>query len=69
MWQTKSASAIPKNLGLGFDSRAVVKVILTPGVRSPWIERKTLITGGLDFLVMWQVVCEITPFGKWFLYL
>ena len=47
----------------------VVKVILTPGVRSPWIERKTLITGGLDFLVMWQVVCEITPFGKWFLYL
>ena len=45
----------------------VVKVILTPGVCSPWIEQKTLINGGLDFLVMWRVVCEITLFGKWFL--
>ena len=36
MWQTKYASAVLINLGLGFDFRPVhVKAISSPGVRSP----------------------------------
>ena len=36
MWQTKYASAIPKNLGVGVNFGRAVKVISSPGVRSPW---------------------------------
>ena len=34
MWQTKYASAVPKNLWLGLNFRP--KAILSPDVRSPW---------------------------------
>ena len=36
MWQTKYASAVPKNLGVGVDFRRAVKAISSPGIRSPW---------------------------------
>ena len=36
MWQTKYASAVPKNLGLGLNFRPAVKAISCLGVRSPW---------------------------------
>ena len=36
MWQTKYASAVPKNLGVGVDFGHAVKAISSPDVRSPW---------------------------------
>ena len=39
MWQTKYASAVPKNLGVGVNFGRAVKVISSPGVRSPWVKR------------------------------
>ena len=36
MWQTKYASAVPKNLGLGLLLGRAVKAISSLGVRSPW---------------------------------
>ena len=35
MWQTKYASAVPKNLGVGVDFGRAVKALSSPGVRSP----------------------------------
>ena len=41
MWQTKYASAVPKNLGVGVDFfGCAVKAISSPGVRSPWLNGK-----------------------------
>jgi hypothetical protein len=37
MRQTKYASAVPKNLGLGFDFWLAVRAITSPGVLSPWV--------------------------------
>ena len=37
MWQTKYASAIPKNLGLGLIFGRAVRAISSLGVRSPCI--------------------------------
>ena len=37
MWQTKYASAVPKNLGLGLNFGRAVKVISYLGVRTPCI--------------------------------
>ena len=34
MWQTKYASTVPKNLGVGVDFGHTVKAISSPGVRS-----------------------------------
>ena len=36
MWQTKYASAVPKNLGLRLNFGRAVKAISSLGVRSPW---------------------------------
>ena len=35
MWQTKYASAVPKDLGLGVFFGRVVKVISSPDIRNP----------------------------------
>ena len=39
MWQTKYASAIPKNLGVGVIFGRAVKAISSLGVRSLWVSR------------------------------
>ena len=36
MWQTKYASAVPKNLGVGVNFGRAVKAISSLSVRSPW---------------------------------
>ena len=46
MWQTKYASAVPKNLGLGLIFGRALKAISSLGVRSLWaaamLEQKQL---------------------------
>ena len=43
MWQTKYASAVPKNLGVGVNFGRAVKTISCLGVRSPcvWTSKST----------------------------
>ena len=38
MWQTKYASAVPKNLGVGVNFGCAVKAISSLGVRSSWLK-------------------------------
>ena len=61
IWQTKYASAVPKNLGLGLNFGRAVKTISSLGVRSPRSQWLNL----WDFKFKWTVLkCHYNS-GTW----
>ena len=69
MWQTKYASAVPKNLGLGLNSRRAVKAISSLGVHSLWIllfkKDQNLLQSKVTPLAVTPLKgCKLANFGK-----